>query len=294
MNALNRIVSAAFDAMLWPLERLGTAAALIVVSGLFGVLALIVFKHISWQKGIKSAKDRIKGHMIAIRIYQDDLVVVGQSVAKVLGLNARYLALNFGPFVPLAIPFVLVAAQFVVRYAYDPLPVTAAAAQLLPGQGTLVEVELAPERRADVRTLTAELPAGVRALSPLVRAPSEGRAFIEVVATAPGVHQLAFALSDGSRATKELVAGDEAPRKLQPRRVSARDWYRLDDPDHCPALWPAEPAFESDSPFRAIALTYPHRDLGWLPDGEIGILVSFVLFSMAVGFLALKPLGVQV
>ena len=96
------------------------------------------------------------------------------------------------------------------------------------------------------------------------------------------------------RATKTLVAGVDVPRKLQPRRVSTRDWYRVDDPDHWPALWPAEPAFGSGSPFRAVALSYPHRDLGWLPDGELGILVTFVLASMAVGFLALKPLGVQI
>jgi len=294
MNALNRLLTAAFDVVLWPLEKLGAATALIVVSGVFGVLALLAFKYISWQKGIKAAKDRIKGHMIEIRLYQDDLVVVGKAVSKVLGRNLQYLALNFGPFIPLAIPFVFVAAQFVVRYAYDPLPVTAAEVRLLPGQGTLVEVQLARGRFADARALTVELPAGVRALSPLVRAPSEGRAFIEVVATAPGVHELAFALPDGARATKSLVAGVDAPRKLQPRRVSVRDWYRVDDPDHWPALWPAEPAFASDSPFRAIALTYPHRDLGWLPDGELGILITFVLASMAVGFLALKPLGVQI
>jgi len=294
MNALNHFLTAAFDVVLWPLERLGIATALIVVSGVFGVLALVAFKYISWQHGIKAAKDRIKGHMIEIRLYQDDLVIVGKAVGKVLARNCQYVALNFGPFIPLAIPFVLVAAQFVVRYAYDPLPVTPADAQLMPGQGTLVEVQLASARRDDARDLEVELPEGVRALSPLVRAPTEGRAFIELVATQPGVHELAFTLPDGSRATKQIVAGDEAPRTLQPRRVSVRDWYRLTDPDHWPALWPAEPAFASDSPFRSIALTYPHRDLGWLPDGEMGILLTFVIASMLVGFLALKPLGVQI
>jgi hypothetical protein len=103
------------------------------VSGVFGVLALIAFKHISWQKGIKAAKDRIKGHMIEIRIYQDDLVVVGQSVLKILGRNLQYVTLNFGPFIPLAIPFVFVMAQFVVRYAYDPVPVTPTEQYVLAG-----------------------------------------------------------------------------------------------------------------------------------------------------------------
>lgn len=294
MNLLNSALTSAFDLLLAPLERLGPATALIVTSGVFGVLALWVFKRISWQGGIKQVKQRIKGHMIEIRLYQDDLGLVARAVGKVMLRNLQYLGLNFGPFLPLAVPFLLIAAQLVVRYAYDPLPVVAAEARLLPGQGTLVEVELVRERRADARGLRVELPEGLRALSPLVRAPSEGRAFIEVVPVRAGEHELAFELADGTRATKRVVAGGSHPRSLQPRRVSTRDWYRLHDPDHCTALWPAEPALSADSPFRSIAIAYPHRDQGWLPEGELGVLITFVIASMAFAFAAMKPLGVQV
>ena len=76
MDAINGFVTKLFNLVLIPLEWMGDELALIVISGVFGVLALIVFKHISNQKGIKKAKDKIKGHMIAIRIYQDDLWVV--------------------------------------------------------------------------------------------------------------------------------------------------------------------------------------------------------------------------
>ena len=68
MNALNHASNALFDLVLTPLEALGQEFALIMVSGIFGVLALIIFKKISSQKGIKAAKDKIKGHMIEIRI----------------------------------------------------------------------------------------------------------------------------------------------------------------------------------------------------------------------------------
>lgn len=294
MNALNALLNRVFDLVLTPLELLGVAAALIVASGVFGVIALYVFKLISWQAGIKASKDRIKGHMIEIRLFQDDLRIVGRAVGLVLVRNLQYLGLNFGPILPLAIPFAFLAAQFVVRYAYDPLPVVAADARLMPGQGTLVEVQLAPGRWSEVAGLTLELPEGLRALSPLVRAPSEGRAFVEVAPSAPGVHEIAFALPSGERGTKQVVVGGEPPRALQPRRVSARDWYRLDDPDHWPVLWPAEPAFASDSAFRSIALAYPHRDLGWLPGGELGILITIAVASMVVGAAAIKPLGVQI
>jgi hypothetical protein len=287
MNAVNGALNALFDALLTPLEWAGQAAALILFSGVFGVLALLVFKQISWQAGIKLAKDKIKGHVIAIRLYQDDLVVVGKSVGSVLVRNAQYLGLNFGPFLPLAIPFVFVSAQFVVRYAYAPLPLVAREAEVMSGRGVLLG-------RADqIRDLKVTLPPGLRAVSPLVRSKSDGRAYQEFVASDAGQHEIVLELG-GVRETKLVVAGVEAPRAMQPRRVSSADWLAVSDPDRWPALWPAEPAFAADSPFRVVSIAYPYRDQGWLPEGEFGILLTFVLASMVFGFAALKPLGVQI
>ena len=82
MNALNHASNALFDLVLTPLEALGDEFALIMVSGIFGILALIIFKKISSQKGIKAAKDKIKGHMIEIRIYQNDLVLVSRAMSR--------------------------------------------------------------------------------------------------------------------------------------------------------------------------------------------------------------------
>ena len=76
MNTINRIMSSIFDVALTPFELLGSELALILVSGLFGIVALILFKHISWQAGIKGVKDKIKGNMIAIRIYQDQVALL--------------------------------------------------------------------------------------------------------------------------------------------------------------------------------------------------------------------------
>lgn len=294
MNALNAFLNTLFDWVLLPLEKIGPRTALIVVSGVFGVLALAIFKFISFQRGIASVKDRIKGHMIEIRLYQDDLRVVSSAVAKVLARNVQYLALNFGPFVPLAVPFLFVSAQLVTRYAYEPARVVAEDARLLPGQGTLLEVQLAVGHEAEVAGLRIALPPGVKALSPLVRNTYEGRAFQEVVATAPGVHVLEFHLASGAHESKSFVAGGESPRAMQPRRVTSSEWWNLGSPNDCATLWPAEPAFDGSSAFRTIAFRYPDRDLGWLPGGEGGVLVVFVIASMVFGIAALKPLGVTI
>ncbi|HGY92180.1 MAG TPA: hypothetical protein ENK43_13505, partial [Planctomycetes bacterium] len=185
MNLVNRAMGGIFNVLMAPFEMLGVQFALIFVSGIVGIICLILFKFISWQDGIKRVKDRIKGSMIAIRLYQDDLVIVAKSVVSVFLRNFQYLGLNFGPILPLLIPFVLVLSQFVVRYAYDPLPVVTQEeiSRMMPGEGTMVEVRMNKGHEAEVADLEVEFPDGIQAISPIVRSPSAGKAFVEVVAT---------------------------------------------------------------------------------------------------------------
>ena len=286
MNGLNSLANSVFDLLLSPLDAVGAWLSLTLVSGIFGVLALVVFKHISWQAGIKSTKGKIKGHMIEIRIYQDDLGLVSRAIGKVLVRNLQYVILNFGPFLPLMLPFGMVAAQLVVRYGFEPVPVQSVQDDHLAGQGTTFEIEFTGDQKRAAGDLVVTLPDGVIAVSPLVRIPSQGRAFIEVVATKAGIHELVFTTGSHTE-IKLLHAGDEGlAREMQPER--GRGFLSA-------LLWPAEEAFTGPSPFALIRTVYPERPLGWIPgSGPVGILLAFVLLSMLFGFIALKPLGVQI
>ncbi len=287
MNAVQRITSAVFDVLLTPFEWLGDELALVLVSGLFGVLALLVFKQVSWQSGIRSTKNKIKGHMIAIRIYQDDLGIVFASVLKVLARNLQYLGLNFGPILPLFIPFLLVAAQLVVRYGFAPLPVVAEdqLPGMLPGQGTIVEVRMKAGREAEVAGLELRLPANFQPLSPLVCNAADGVAFQEVVARASGTGEIELLAGGQLLGTKTIAAGAEFPRLMQPERVSSfwSSW-----------LWPAEPTFSAESPLDSVRFNYPDRDLKLLPGGAFGVIVVFFLASIVFGIAVLKPLNIQI
>jgi hypothetical protein len=285
MNALNHAANALFDLVLTPLEAFGDEFALIMVSGIFGILALLVFKRISSQRGIKAAKDKIKGHMIEIRIYQNDLRLVTRAIGKVLMRNLQYVGLNFGPFIPLSIPFAFVIAQMVVRYAFVPIPVQEDFTGLMAGKGLTVKVELAEGYERQAPDLEFILPDGIEATSPLVAVPAEGYVFQEIVATRPGQFDLKFVLG-GTESIKQLAAGDVAPRALQPERVSSF---------FAAILWPVEDTFPADSGIARVSFTYPESDLGWLPgSGPLGVILVFLVASMAFGIAALKPLGVQI
>ncbi|QDV09391.1 hypothetical protein Poly30_49490 [Planctomycetes bacterium Poly30] len=283
MNAINRAVTKFFDLVLTPLEAISDEFALLFVSGVFGVLALWIFKHISWQKGIKATKNKIKGHLIEIRLYQDDLVVVSKAILKVLWRNVQYLFLNFGPFIPLAIPFALVAAQMVVRYGFEPADVQQVQATRLAGDGITLSIEGDTDAIAD---LSIELPEGLTRVAPLPRIPGQKTASTEFFAEAPGVYDIVLR-TRGQEIKKRFVAGaaDEDVRTMQPERVTGF---------LSALLWPAEDTLEGTG-LTHVAFVYPESDLGWLPfEGPGGVLIIFVLASMVVGFLALKPLGVQI
>lgn len=282
MDLVNGLANSIFDVVLTPLELMGTEVSLAVVSALFGVLAMLVFKYISWQKGIKATKDKIKGHMIAIRLYQDDLAVVGTSVGHVMLRNVQYLGLNLVPVVPLLVPFVLLVSQLVVRYGYEPLP---------EGQPFVIEVALDRAHAADVARLEVVAPdwVGPDELV-IVRAPSEGRAFVDVRDAAPGVWEFGFRVgAEGELVTKPVVigAGTEMPRRAQPERTN--DFWSA-------WLLPAERTIGTGAPFEKIVIAggYPQRGFLFLPDGEAGLVLGVLVYSLVAGFAVLKPLGVTI
>jgi len=283
MNALNAIVNSLFDLLCRPAASLGWVTVLILLSGVFGVLALIAFKYLSFQKRIKAAKDLVKAHMIEIRLYQDDLGIVGRAIGKVLWRNGQYLALNLVPIVPLALPFTIVAAQLVTRFGFEPAPVHRESRPLLAGQGTTLEIELLPAKAELIRELELHYPPGLEPVSPLVRIPERCRAFQEFVARAPGRYTIEFVLG-GETQTKEFCAGAGVPQ-MQPERASG--FFSA-------LLWPAEPAFGADSAFKKLSFVYPEREFGWLPAGPGGVLLFFVLVSMLFGLAVMKPLHVQI
>ncbi len=280
MDFVNGLSTDIFNIVLTPLEMIHPEVAIAVVSALFGILGLVIFKYISAQKGIKTAKDKIKGHMIAIRIYQDDLAVVGVSVGKVLFQNVKYLSLNLMPFIPLSIPFVLLLSQLVVRYAFEPLP---------ENKPFTMTVEVAADQKDSVNDITVIAPDWL-AVEDLVvvRAPSEGRVFISVRDAQAGISDFAFKIGD-SIVTKPVVIGaeTEAPRVMQPERVAGffDAW-----------IWPAEEMIADESPITRIAIegAYPSRSFAFLPDGILGILVGVILYSFIAGLAILKPLGVTI
>ncbi len=279
MDFVNRIASSVYSVLEAPLGFLAPELRLVLISGIFGIIALVLFKFISFQKGVKEVKDKIKGGIIAIRIYQNDLGEVSKNVGMVLLRNIKYLAMNFLPILPLMVPFVLLAAQLVTHYGFAPLPVEEGV------KGTVVELAMKAGEESQVSGMSIELPDTLEARTPLVRNSFKGLAWIEVAPTAPGEQSLAFVLADGTRVEKSIHTGElKDGVALQPERVAG----------FLPAwLWPAEDTLKG-TPVETIKFVYPERELRWMPDGPVGVLLTLLVASMAFGVLILKPLNIQI
>ena len=86
-------------------------AIVVMLSVVIGLLMILLFGYTSDQKAIGIAKDQLKAHLLAVRLYRDQLHVVMGSYGKVLRGTGRYLKLAFKPLLYVIIPITLLIVQ---------------------------------------------------------------------------------------------------------------------------------------------------------------------------------------
>jgi len=268
MKTFNAVSSAIFDVLLAPFSGELAWVSILVWSVLFGVVALIVYKYVSNQRGIERAKNDIKVHLLEIRLFKEDILGVVASTAKILWKNAVYVGHNLLPMVVMIVPFVAIMTQLVSHYAFDPIE---------PGSTKVLEVRIDREAAPDLalEDVRLELPPGVVLDAPPVHVGGTGEIAWRLRVEQPGDHELRIRAGEAV-VTKGLAAGGE-PRKMPIMRT--KSWEGL--------LYPGEAGLDADSPVHTAKLDYPERALPVVPDGEFGILVTVLVLSLASGF-ALK------
>ncbi len=228
------------DVLLSWIPRSWDLMPLTLISILVGFLVLIVYRTVSSPSLIRKSKDKIKAHILAIRLYKNEWRVILKSVSLSLFWTVRYFALNMIPLlilVPLLAPLF---AQLEVRYGISPVE-----------PGALVEIKGSFSH--DLDGLEPELIAESwyrPVMAPVyVYARNEAHWRIEILE--PGVHRLGIKTSQG-RMDKLVRCGDTGHRPaLSQKRHRGHILAGL--------LYPVEPAFEVSEPAYAIQINYPGR-----------------------------------
>jgi hypothetical protein len=270
---LHKPIDLALAVVFLPFRALPPVVALVVVSALSGLLMLWVFAKFGDQDRIRRTKERIRGRLLGVRLYQHDVRIVLGLQASILRGILSYFRTSLVPMLILLLPLALILIQLNRHFAYRPLAV---------GQTTVLTVHTDGGSEGDQPEILPRPSDGVTVETRALREPGRGRISWRVRVDGPGTPTLRIASGDREY-TKELVAGvDWAP--ASPLRT--RRW--IDQ-----LLYPGEAPLPRAGPIAAIEVVYPHQSipvLGWDPHW----IVHFLVVSLATVLLLKRFFGVEV
>jgi len=258
-----------------PMGSLGfnlPSAIVVGISLIIGLVMVIVFGYTSDQKAIRIAKDRLKAHLLAIRLFQDQIQVVLRSYGRIVLATGHYLRLAFKPLLFVIVPMTFLIVQL-DRYLGS-VPLSA-------GQFFLVKARM--DNPDLLNQASLELPGGLIATAPPVHVPAENEVAWRLVADRTGEYFVNVQIGDQFFA-KRVIVGSGLPR-LSSVRLRGKFWERI--------FLSAEPALPDNKFVEAIAVQYPPRAIAFAGVEWNWIWLFFVL-SLAAGFLFKSILGIEI
>ena len=275
MQIFNLIFSKIFEVIFLPFERLGSWTGMIIASLLTGLLMLFIFKHTSNQAGIRRVKNKIKAHLLELRLFKDSLPVSLRAQGQIVRANLKYMAYSLRPLMVMFIPLILILVQLNFWFAYD---------SLQPDQETLLKVKLKEGVSLMDTPVQLEVPSGVAVESPPLRLEESNEINWRIRAMEKGVHELSLTVS-GQDYTKTISIGQQQLSKISPLKTKRSFWQQL--------LYPVESAFPKDSPLHSVEIVYSSRNMnlfGW----RIHWLFVYFALSIVFGFSLKGLFGVEI
>lgn len=244
------------------------AWTLVLISAIAGVAMLWVFGRLSSQKSIKQVKNRLKAHMLELRLFVDEPAIIWQAQKSLLAANGRYMALMLRPFLILAVPMALLVTVLDPYFGIAPLPL---------GRSAIVTVQLSDSSGP---APVLEAPDGITVETPAVRMPGMGQVSWRIRPARSTSGMLRVGVG-GATVEKRIEAGD-GPRYTPARRVASMlEWVANPGESLLPA-----------GPVQWIGVGYPSAEIEWL-GLQTHWLVWFVVISMVAALVFKSRMGVS-
>jgi hypothetical protein len=251
----NYFLTRAFDLLLAPFAKLPPFWGIFFLSLVTSLFVLVVYRAVSSPKKVKETKNKIKAHILAIRLYRDFWRTIVSSFFKSVYYTGKYFALNLGPLL-LVLPLMfLLFVQMDIRYGMRPFK---------PGEAITVKARFA----GDIGAVDAELQPG-----PNYRAtmnPVTIRALREVdwkLKAGGGATAIAVTV-DGATVSKDLVIGD---------KLLALSNEKMADSSLAHFIYPAEKLLQPRTALRSIHVAYPARSINFL-----GLRTHWLVYYLAL------------
>jgi len=248
------------------------ALLVVLLSIVIGFLMVVVFRYTSDQKAIRIAKDQLKAHLLAVRLFQDQLPVVLSSYGRILKGTGRYLRLAFRPLLFVALPLTLLIVQLDRYLGVKPLST---------GRPFLIKARAIDSEV--LNTIELGLPLALQRTAPPVHIPTENEIVWRVVAMEPGNYDVSIGPPD--RTFSKRVSVSTELERISAIRLQGHFWERM--------LLSAESRLPAESPIQSIEVGYPSRSIAFVGLEWNWIWLFFVL-SLVAGFLFKSILGIEI
>ena len=275
MHIFNTIFGKIFDVIFWPFQRMSPWVGMAVISLLTGLFMLFIFRHTSNQAGIRKVKNRIKAHLLELRLFKDNLGLSLKAQGNILKNNARYIGYSGKPLLVMIIPLVLILIQLNFWFGYLPLQ---------PGEKAILKVKL-KEGVSAIATavdLRAEPPLVIE--TPALRIEEEREIDWRFSASEPGFYNLEI-IVDGVTVTKTVQVIRKSLQKITP--IKPRKNF-IDQ-----VFNPGEKPISSSTPLESIEVTYPEMRFGFL-GLRLHWIIAYFALSIVFGFALKGVFGVEI
>jgi len=247
-------------------------ALVIFLSVVIGFAMVVLFRYTSDQKAIHVAKDQVKAHLLAVRLFQDQLPVVLRSYGRIVRGTGVYLRLAFKPLLLVIIPITLLIVQLDRYLGWTPVP---------PSESFLLKARV--KNPAALDQLSLQLPPEVNLSAPAVHIPEENEIVWRLLAGKKGTYKVD--VQSGDQSFSKQVVVSPTPQWISTTRSQAPYWERF--------FTSGEPAIPAASPVQTIEVNYPTRSIAfaWL---EWNWIVLFFILSLVAGFIFKSILGIEI
>ena len=255
-------------------------AVVVILSLVVGLVMVVLFGYTSDQKAIGIAKDQLKAHLLAVRLYRDQIPVVMGSYGKILRGTGRYLKLAFKPLLYVIVPITLLVVQVDRYLGATPIPPNVPFLLTARLNGQSAELATGGDPLNDV---TLDLPPEITMTAPPVHVPASNEIVWRLTGSKDGKYEVRIA-ANGESAAKAVCVGSDLPR-ISTVRLRRQFWRRM--------FTSAESALPENSSIESIAINYPDRNIDVAGYGINWIWLFFIL-SMVAGFVFKELLGIKI
>jgi len=265
MWIVNSVLDKVFDVLFLPVRGLSPWVAMVLVSLLTSFLMLFIFRHTSNQAGIRKEKNRIKAHLLELRLFKDNMGVQLRAQGRILLANLKYVGHNMKPMLVMIVPVLLILIQLNLWFGSE---------SLKPGDPVLVKVRLAEGKYPSEVPVSLAASPELDIETPPLRIEDEAEIDWRLKAKTAGPGRLTFTVG-GETVVKSVSVG---ATRLSPIPALKPGRNLLDQ-----IFNPGEAPLPSSSAVRSIEVRYPAASMS-LFGMHIHWLIVYFILSIAFGY----------